>query len=63
MLQFIDLGEPVAQRIEKAALAAGKTFEVDFSDLRAPFIIDGDRMNVAVAADEYLAGGWDGIFG
>lgn len=63
MLQFIDLGEPIATRIEKAAKAAGRSIEIDYTNLRAPFIIDGERMNAADAADEYLPGGWDGIFG
>lgn len=62
MLQFIDLGEPIATRIENAVRAAGKAFTADYSNLLAPFIIDGIALNAADAADEYLPGGWDGIF-
>lgn len=62
MLQFIDLGEPVSTRIENALRAAGKAFTTNYSNLRAPFTIEGITHNFADAADAYLPGGWDGIF-
>lgn len=62
MLQHIDLGAPVATRIEKALQAAGKAYTTNYSNLLAPFTIDGIDHNFADAADAYLPGGWDGIF-
>jgi hypothetical protein len=62
MLQFIDLGEPVSNRIENALTTAGKAFTTNYSDLRAPFTIEGVTLNFADAADLYLPGGWDSVF-
>lgn len=62
MLQFIDLGEPVATRIENALRAAGKAFTTNYSNLCAPFTVDGETLNFADAADKFLPGGWDGVF-
>jgi len=63
MLQFVDLGAPIAVRIEHAVLAAGMTFSINYDNIRAPFIVDGQALNAADAADRFLEGGWDGIFG
>lgn len=62
MLHFVDLGEPVTTRLEKALKSSGHSFKANYANFAAPLIINGLAYTIADAADRYLPGGWEGIF-